>query len=142
MTLVEVRGGAVRMAIELLCESSLSGERTGGVEIGEVQIEEVSRQRVALIVDGVGPGVRSLEHPEGGTITRYRGQRVVIRCSLARAPLDCILQIGIVRMKRAIHDIGGQKAAAKCAQGIQLHVPAIGNALLQSQKVTLGIAAA
>src|SRR5262249_12440121 len=101
--------------IELPRESRARAGSGGRPNSGEIQVEEITHQRLALIVLDVTPGVGRLNHPAASLITNEGRQRVVIRRAL-RGPISDVRQVGIIRAvyrtKIAIHNVRGNQSSS------------------------------
>ena len=77
MPLIVIGIPYIAFRIELLRESRLSARSCAGGNVGKTKVEEITRQRIALIVDVVAPGIRALQVSPAPAIARH-SKRVVI----------------------------------------------------------------
>ena len=61
VALIEVRIASIHLRIKLPREGRMTRGARPSLDAREVQIEEIAEQRIALIIDGVAPGIRSLQ---------------------------------------------------------------------------------
>ena len=144
VALVEIGVAAVSGGIELAREGGAAARVVTGGDACEVQVEEVARQRLALIVEGMAPGVGGLELMARAAIARHCRQGIVAGGAL-RGAIGDVRQVGIVTPggnagKWPVHQIGGDEAAAEGSQPIHLHHPAITKAPLDAVEIALRVA--
>ena len=74
MPLVEIRVAAIDAAVELASERRRAGDvRRRGTR--EIQVKEIARVGIALVIDGVPPCIRQLKEAAGMPVAEQGGER-------------------------------------------------------------------
>src|SRR5262249_6119595 len=143
--LIKIRAATAPAGIELACERREGALRGSRLNVRKLKVEEVACERLALIVDGMAPGVGDLKLLAAGAVARDRGERVVIGGALARSPGDIgqsIIKAMRAQAIRAVHDVGGDQLAAERAESVHFDGPTLLDLLLHAEEEALHVGVA
>src|SRR5262249_8063445 len=145
VALIEIGVAPVPARIELARERSVLAARGVRADAREQQIEKITRQRLALLVNRVAPGISELKLLAPGAIAGHRRQRVVIGKPLPGAIVDnpeIVVEAAESHAVSPVHDIGDDQLAPQRSQRIDLDRPVVAHLPLDPEKIAVHVSVA